>query len=60
MIGLTAWLQHNAHQPHRPPLETVDLDGIEVLEGEAAAESHRIWLERQQRDDLERALRLLP
>lgn len=59
-MSLHAWLTHNARQPQRPPVDTVELDGILVLEGEAAAESHRIWLERQRQQDLERALRLLP
>ena len=46
--------QRERYQPARRDI--VDPDGIEVVEGELAEISHRAYLRRQQRDDLERAL----
>lgn len=75
-MAVTEWTEWNAGtHPHQrgsgPAPAVVDTDGIEVLEGPAAEISHRIHVDRAQREalaraeveqqqQLEGALRLLP
>ena len=59
-MSLTDWTTYNAGDhpaqqlPPRPaPMKrTVDLEGIEVIEGPAAEISHRLYLERAERAQL--------
>ena len=59
-MSVQAYCDHVSQRRTPPPQDSLDTAGIEVLEGEAAELSHRIYFDRQQREQLERAFALLP